>query len=279
MNDYTRIETVIRYLEKNHTAQPNLAELAATVGLSESHFHRLFRRWAGTTPKNFLQCLTLEHAKERLRESASVLDTALDAGLSGPGRLHDLFVTIDAVSPGEFKNSGTGLHIGWGLSESPFGDCVIAWSERGICHLEFLANGKQSDLPPDSLLHDWSKATFTREDHEAAQTAAAIFSTQNPDSNDLRVFVRATPFQLKVWRALLRIPEGSISSYGAVAKSIDTPSASRAVGAACGSNRIGYLIPCHRVILESGAVRGYRWGAARKKAMLAREAVSQTASR
>ncbi len=273
MNDYARIETVIHYLENNHSSQPNLVDLAATIGLSESHFQRLFRRWAGTTPKNFLQCLTLEHAKKRLREAASVLDTALVVGLSGPGRLHDLFVNIDAVSPGEFKNFGAGLKVGWGRTESPFGDCTIAWSKRGICHLAFLPTTAQPNLPANELLRDWSAAVLTRDDSEAGKVAGQIFSPDDSGSRDLKVFVRATSFQVKVWRALLQIPEGAILSYRTIARSIGSPDSSRAVGAACGANRIGYLIPCHRVILETGVVRGYRWGTPRKKAILAREAL------
>ena len=271
MNDYSRIAVTIHYLEENYSSQPTLAELAAHVGLSESHFHRLFRRWAGSTPKEFLQCLTVEHAKDRLRESASVLDAALDTGLSGPGRLHDLFVKIEAASPGEFKSGGAGMSIGWGTTESPFGTCLIAWSERGICHLSFAENDEVPTDPPEELIRDWWAAEFFRNDQEAAKIAEPIFEKRALNSKGLNVFVRATPFQLKAWRALLRIPEGDLASYRTIAERIHSPAASRAVGTACGANRVGYLIPCHRVIRETGVVRGYRWGSTRKRAMLAWE--------
>jgi len=271
MDDYSRIAATIHYLEENHASQPALAELAANAGLSESHFHRLFRRWAGSTPKEFLQCLTVEHAKDRLRKSASVLDAALDSGLSGPGRLHDLFVKIEAASPGEFKSGGAGMRIGWGTAESPFGTCLIAWSERGICHLSFEDSVKNPSDPPEELTRDWWAAEIFRSDPDAVKIAEGIFEKRHLDQSELKVYVRATPFQLKVWLALLRVPEGALASYRTIAKTINSPAASRAVGTACGANRVGYLIPCHRVIRETGVVRGYRWGTARKKAMLAWE--------
>lgn len=271
MNDYARIAEVIQYLDENHEAQPSLEELASSIGLSESHFHRIFRRWVGATPKEFLQCLTVEHAKEKLRQSASVLDAALDSGLSGPGRLHDLFVKLEAASPGEFKNRGTGMQIRWGEMDSPFGKCVIAWSKRGICHLSFPPLKMESETYPGEFLADWSAAEFLRDDDGAETFGGRIFHPSNSEESDLRVLVRATSFQIKVWRALLRIPEGSVSSYGEIARSIGSPGAARAVGSACGANQIGYLIPCHRVIRESGIVRNYRWGTPRKKAMLAWE--------
>jgi AraC family transcriptional regulator of adaptative response/methylated-DNA-[protein]-cysteine methyltransferase len=270
MNDFARIEKVIRYLDGNHAAQPALADLAAAAGLSESHFHRLFRRWAGITPKDFLQCLTLEHAKRRLRDSASALDAALDAGLSGPGRLHDLLVSIEAASPGEYKNGGRGLTIEWGFAESPFGWCSLGWNARGICHLAF-HESRDARGAPAALRENWPAATLARNDREAARRAKRIFNRKGPSAATLTTFVRGTPFQLKVWRALLRIPEGGVASYGAIARAIGAPKATRAVGTACGSNPVAYLIPCHRVIRETGVVRGYRWGAARKQALLAVE--------
>jgi AraC family transcriptional regulator, regulatory protein of adaptative response / methylated-DNA-[protein]-cysteine methyltransferase len=272
MNDYARVEKVIRFLDENHPAQPSLADLAGACGLSESHFHRLFHRWAGATPKDFIQCLTVEHALRRLRESASVLDAALDAGLSGPGRLHDLLVTIEAATPGEIKSGGSGMTIEWGMAATPFGNCTLGWNPRGICHLAFHDTDSIMTAPPE-LRAGWPNATLHRNDREAARRARIIFDPDARSAAPLRAFVRGTPFQLKVWRALLRIPEGRIASYRTIATAIGQPTATRAVGTACGSNPIGYLIPCHRVIRETGIVQGYRWGHARKQALLAREAV------
>jgi AraC family transcriptional regulator of adaptative response/methylated-DNA-[protein]-cysteine methyltransferase len=269
VNDYDRIAAVIRHLDKHHSAQPALDALAAAAGLSQSHFHRLFHRWAGITPKDFIQCLTAEHAKNRLRESASVLDAALDAGLSGPGRLHDLLVTIEAASPGEFKSGGLGLRIEWGFAESPFGLCSLGWNSRGICHLAF-HDDPEKPSPPVELRHDWPQAQFFRNGRVARQLAKTIFNS-DAHSTALKAFVHGTPFQLKVWRALLRIPEGRLASYSWIARAVGDRNASRAVGSACGANPVAWLIPCHRVIRETGVVQGYRWGNARKCALLARE--------
>ncbi len=270
MNDFDRIATVIRYLDENHAKQPSLSELATAAGLSESHFHRLFRRWAGVTPKEFLQSLTVEQAKRRLRESASVLDTALDSGLSGPGRLHDLLVTIEAASPGEFKSGGRGMNIAWGFAESPFGLCSLGWNPRGVCHLAFHEPDEPSE-EPSSLQENWPNATLEQNNSAARRQARIIFNSAAAPVAPLRAFVRATPFQLRVWRALVRIPEGCVTSYRTMAGAIGSPNASRAVGTACGSNSIAYLIPCHRVIRETGVVQGYRWGTTRKRALLAWE--------
>jgi len=270
VNDFDRIAKVIRYLDENHSAQPDLSALATAAGLSESHFHRLFHRWAGITPKDFLQCLTVEHAKQRLRDSANVFDSALDAGLSGPGRLHDLLVTIEAVSPGEFKAGGEGVTIEWGVAETPFGLCSLGWNRRGICHLAF-RNLDEDFSHPAELRGNWPKARLQRDDSAARRQAKVIFNANAVFPAPLKAFVRATPFQLRVWRALVRIPEGSLVSYRAMAAAIGNPQASRAVGTACGSNPIAYLIPCHRVIRETGVVQGYRWGSTRKRALLAWE--------
>jgi len=279
MNDFERIARVIRHLDAGHEHQPALADLAEVAGLSAFHFHRLFRRWAGVTPKDFLQCLTAEFAKQRLRDSASVLDTALEAGLSGPARLHDLLVTLEGASPGEFKRKGAGLRLEWGLAESPFGLCSIAWSDRGICHLAFPEPGSAKSVPAE-LASDWGSAEFRRNDRAAGAQASAIFSPASaggpalslPKEVRLTAFVRGTAFQLKVWRALLRIPPGHLASYGRIAAAIGEPHAVRAVGSACARNQVAFLIPCHRVIRETGIVQGYRWGNARKQAILAWEA-------
>lgn len=267
MNDYDRIAKVIHYLDEHHLSQPTVAELATVADLSESHLHRLFQRWAGTTPKGFLKCLTIEHAKHLLEQSSSVLDAAFDAGLSGPGRLHDLFVTMNAISPGEYKAKGAGVEITFGTAESPFGICHLAWTDRGICHLEFVSEtGDAVSLP-----ENWSRASLRQDTSGARRLAARIFSPDKSPNEPLKLLVHGTDFQLKVWRALLRIPEGQLVSYGNLAETIGSPGASRAVGTACGANPIAYLIPCHRVIRQTGVIKGYRWGGTRKKAILAFE--------
>lgn len=276
MNDYERIARVIRLLDERHDARLSLGEMAAVAGLSESHFHRLFRRWAGVTPKNFLQCLTAQFAKERLRESASVLEAALEAGLSGPGRLHDLLITLEAASPGEWKLQGAGAQVQWGFSESPFGRCSIGWNARGICHLGFHDTLSGNDEPTE-LKTDWAAAERVRNDRDAQRRCDQIFSRDPSSRMQLSALVQGTPFQVKVWRALLRIPPGCLASYSWIAQTIGKPRAVRAVGSACGRNPVAYLIPCHRVIRETGIVRGYRWGTARKRAILAWEAAGNGA--
>jgi AraC family transcriptional regulator, regulatory protein of adaptative response / methylated-DNA-[protein]-cysteine methyltransferase len=270
MNDFARVAEVIRYLDEHRERQPALAEIAQVTALSESHLHRLFQRWAGVTPKDFLQCLTAEDAKRRLRDSASVLDAALDAGLSGPGRLHDLLVTIEGASPGEFKTGGRGITIEWGFAESPFGLSSVGWNARGICHVAFHDAVDLATVPTD-LHQDWPKADYRRNDRDARKQAEAIFTRERSSGAPLKAYVRATAFQVKVWRALLRIPEGCVASYQKIAAAICDRNAARAVGTACGANPIAYLIPCHRVIRETGVIQGYRWGAPRKQAMLAWE--------
>jgi AraC family transcriptional regulator, regulatory protein of adaptative response / methylated-DNA-[protein]-cysteine methyltransferase len=268
MNDYERIARVIRYLDRHHAEQPDLAELAKQAGLSQSHFHRLFSAWTGVTPKDFLQCLTLAHVKESLQNGKSILDSALDAGLSGPGRAHDLCVNLEAASPGEMKSGGGGWTIIAGFAETPFGTCLIAESPRGICHLAFLEPGKR-DAGWAELRENWPKAELRRDDSGAAKIAARIFSRRGRSSRRaLRAFVRGTPFQLRVWRALMQVPPGRLTSYGRLAAKLGMPSAARAVGSAVGANSLAYLIPCHRVIRETGAVGEYRWGDLRKRALL-----------
>ena len=266
MSGYERIAAVIRYLDVEHVSQPSIAELAAVAGLSVFHFHRLFKRWAGVTPKDFLQCLTLEHAKTRLQASRSVLNAAFETGLSGPGRLHDLFVTIEAASPGEVKTGGAGMQVDWGFAESLFGISSVGWSSRGVCHLAF--HEKASGLPA-GLSGGWSNARFVRNDKDAKKWIAKIFRKKAGDR--IPAFVPATVFQLKVWRALLLIPTGSVATYSRIAHAIGNPCAVRAVGTACGANPVAWLIPCHRVIRETGALGGYRWGSERKLSMLAAE--------
>ena len=269
MNDYERVATVIRFLDRHHTDQPDLNELAATAGLSTFHFHRLFSTWAGVTPKDFLQCLTVEHVKQLLQNGHNVFDAALDAGLSGPGRLHDLCVTLEAASPGEMKNGGAGMEIDYGFADTPFGEALIAETKRGICHLTFV-DGRGRDAARDLLKSDWPNAKLNRNDEQLAELCANIF-TQLRDGSarpNLRAFVRGTPFQIRVWRALLQIPLGSLTTYGRLAKLIGQSKAARAVGSAVGANPISFIIPCHRVIRETGALGNYGGGRIRKRAMV-----------
>ncbi|MEI9864773.1 MAG: methylated-DNA--[protein]-cysteine S-methyltransferase [Limisphaerales bacterium] len=275
MNDYERIAQVIRFLDARHVEQPDLATLAGRVGLSSFHFHRLFATWAGVTPKDFLQCLTLAHAKELLRDGESILDVALESGLSGPGRLHDLCVNLEAASPGELKSGGAGWTISFGFAESPFGKCLIAESTRGICHLSFVENEKASLA---ELQKEWPQAKLKRDDSAAAKLIERIFSRHDAKQHGrsetgapLRAFVRGTPFQVRVWRALLKVQPGTLTSYGRLAGAIDKPSAARAVGSAVAKNPLAYLIPCHRVIRETGIIGNYHWGPIRKRAIIAWE--------
>lgn len=264
MNDYERVARIIRYLDAHSMEQPGLEVLAAEAGLSESHLHRLFSRWAGVTPKDFLQCLTLEKAREQLRRGESVLDAALSAGLSSAGRLHDLCVTLEAASPGEIKAGGEGWDIVAGFAETPFGLACLAQGPRGLCHLAFVENEDRGPVQTS-----WPKAQVRWSDAAAREFAGQIF--QNGSGTKLKAFVRATPFQLRVWRALLHIPPGAVVSYGHLALAIGSPGASRAVGTAVGANPLACLIPCHRVIRETGIIGQYRWGHERKRALLGRE--------
>ena len=269
MNDFERVARVIRQMDRAHDTQPPLEELAASAGLSASHFHRLFHRWAGVTPKDFLQCLTAQFAKTRLRASSSVLDAALASGLSGPSRLHDLFVTLEAATPGEWKARGAGLRVHWGNAHTPFGPATLGWTPRGICHLAF---GEEASTEPPELTENWVCAERTRDDAAAQRQCDAMFAGGESRGRTLRALVAGTKFQVKVWRALLRIPPGCVATYGQVARAIGSDKAVRAVGTACGMNPVAFLIPCHRVIRETGVVHGYRWGADRKRALLGWEA-------
>ncbi len=272
MNDYARIAAAIRFIDAHRAEQPDLATIAATVGLSPSRFHRLFSSWAGATPKDFLQCLTLSHARELLRQGENVLDAALDTGLSGPGRLHDLCVTLEAATPGEIKARGAGMTILAGVAASPFGNCLIGESPRGICHLSFFDEGER-DHAISEMNDEWPLAAISWDNDHAASLCGKIFSAAPSPSSPWKLFVRGTPFQLRVWRALLRVPPGALASYGMIAAAAGNPRASRATGTAVGSNAISFLIPCHRVIRETGIPGHYRWGAVRKRAILAWESV------
>jgi AraC family transcriptional regulator of adaptative response/methylated-DNA-[protein]-cysteine methyltransferase len=270
MNDYDRIAAVIRYLDEHHREQPDLACLAGVAGLTPYHFHRLFRSWAGVTPKDFLQCLTLSHVKSLLKQGGSVLSASLDAGLSGPGRLHDLCVSLEAASPGEMKAQGEGLNVTYGFAASPFGRCLVGETPRGVCHLAFVDNGESEDAVA-RLTAQWPKARFARDDSIASASVSNVFVRSMNGQAPLRAFVRGTAFQVRVWRALLEVEAGSLVTYAQLASTVCGPKAARAVGGALACNPLAYLIPCHRVICETGVVGGYRWGEARKRAIIAWE--------
>lgn len=271
--DYHRIEQAILYLETHAQTQPELSEIASAVGLSEYHFQRIFTRWAGISPKRFLQFLTKEGAKELLAQSENLLDTAYDVGLSSLGRLHDLFVTTEAVTPGEYKSGGAGVTIRYGLHETPFGRALIGLTERGICHLGFV--GRSEGEAVDSLVEAWPQAEMVEDFRATAPLVEPIFDLTKRGAVPLRLHLRGTNFQLKVWEALLRIPPGRVTSYQEIAAQAGRPGASRAVGAALGRNPVAVLIPCHRVIRKLGEFGNYRYGTARKKALLLKE-ISQT---
>ena len=275
--DYLRIEQAILYLENHFKDQPNLDEVAANVGLSEFHFQRLFTRWAGVSPKRFLQFVTKESAKDLLDKSENLLDTTHQVGLSSLGRLHDLFVNTEAMSPGEYKSKGEGVTIRYGIHLTPFGKCLIGLTERGICHLGFV-QGSEGDAI-DNLVSDWKEAKMIEDYRATAALVGPIFDLRfNTRIKPLTLHLRGTNFQLKVWEALLQIPAGSVSTYEGIASRIGNPNAVRAVGTAVGHNPIAVLIPCHRVIRKAGEFGKYRYGALRKKALLAFESAQSTSA-
>ena len=291
--DYVRIESALRYLAERTEQQPTLADVAGHVGLSEHHLQRVFTRWAGISPKRFLQFQTVENAKSLLRESRSVLDTTYSTGLSSGGRLHDLFVTLEAVTPGEYKSGGAGLTITRGFHDSPFGECLVAITDRGICGLSFVVDGNGADALTE-LEARWPGATFVDDARATEGVVRQIFgslandawtadgASDAPDHRapaSLSVLVRGTNFQVRVWEALLRIPPGTVRTYEDIAGSVGQNGATRAVGAAIGRNPVAFLIPCHRVIRKTGAFGGYHWGMERKIAILMRETAPDASRR
>src|SRR5688572_22571540 len=271
--DYLRIEQAILYLENHYKDQPELGDVAANIGLSEYHFQRLFTRWAGVSPKRFLQFLTKEGAKDLLNRSENLLDTTHQVGLSSLGRLHDLFVSTEAVSPGEYKSRGEGVTIRYGLHPTPFGKCLIGLTERGICHLGSVQTSEGDAI--DNLVTDWKHATMMEDYPATAALIAPIFDLRyGGRGKPLNLHLRGTNFQLKVWEALLQVPSGTVTTYEALAMRVGQPAAARAVGNAVGHNPIAVLIPCHRVIRKVGEFGNYRYGELRKKALLAKEFVS-----
>jgi AraC family transcriptional regulator of adaptative response/methylated-DNA-[protein]-cysteine methyltransferase len=267
-DDYTRVEQAIRFLDANTQRQPELREIAESVGLSEFHFQKLFTRWVGISPKRFLQFLTKENAKRLLEDSTNLLDAAYEVGLSGPGRLHDLFITCEAVTPGEYKARGEGLTIRYGFHPSPFGECLLATTPRGICSLAFVEK-RDRRAALDELRRQWSKAVLVEDPLVTRPLVRRIFNRDASSlQSSLALLLRGTNFQIKVWEALLCIPPGRVVTYEDIAAFLGKPTASRAVGGAVASNPIPVLIPCHRVIRKVGEFGNYRYGPARKKALL-----------
>ena len=270
-SDYTRVAKALEFLRTHAHEQPALDDTAAAVDLSPHHFQRLFKRWVGISPKKYLQSLTLTEAQQHLRSGESVLDTALHTGLSGPGRLHDLFVTFQSMTPAEYRDHGAGLTIGFGIHDSPFGKCLLGVTARGICWLSFSKTETETEttqilLP---LKETWPGALLSPAQKETAGLVKRIFPGKGlPPRGPLPLLVHGTDFQLRVWRALLGIPLGVTITYGDVATDIQKPKAVRAVGTAVGQNAISFLIPCHRIIRSDGAIGGYRWGRPRKEVML-----------
>ncbi|HEX2135964.1 MAG TPA: methylated-DNA--[protein]-cysteine S-methyltransferase [Microvirga sp.] len=270
--DYERVRRIIAYISERWRQQPSLEEIASNVGLSTTHVHHLFRRWCGLTPKAFLQAITLDNAKALLASSASVLDAAYEVGLSGPGRLHDLFVTHEAMTPGDFKAGGAGLVMRFGFHPSPFGEAVIVATDRGLAGLGFVDNGDRQAALAD-MKRRWPKADYVEDGRATAPLARRIFDpAQWQPDQPLRVVLIGTDFEVRVWETLLRIPLGRATTYSDIASRIGRPSAARAVGAAVGKNPISFVVPCHRVLGRSGALTGYHWGLTRKQAILGWEA-------
>ena len=267
--DYDRVERAIRFIADNRLEQPSLEEVADAMGVSPFHAQRVFSSWAGVSPKRFLGLLTVEHAKSLLRADESVLGAAFEVGLSGGSRLHDLFVGFEAITPGEYKSMGADLVLRWGVHETPFGPALFVASERGLARLTFLDGGHLDHALAEAKA-DWPLSRFV-EDAEASRGMAAAAFGSRTEAAPLRLFAKGTPFQIQVWRALMRVPAGAATSYGDLAAELGRRGAARAVGRACGANRIGVLIPCHRVIRETGALGGYQWGLERKQAVLAWE--------
>ncbi len=271
--NFNRIAEAIDYIQQNFKSQPSLEAIAGKIHLSPYHFQRLFTDWAGTSPKKFLQYISVEYAKKMLKEDqASLFETALETGLSGPGRLHDLFINIEGMTPGEYKNGGENLSINYSFAESPFGNILVASTAKGICHIAF------ADDQPHALLalkEKFPNAVYKQMVDLAQQNVLYIFTHDWSKLNQIKLHLKGTEFQLKVWETLLKIPMGQLTSYGKIARQINLPKASRAVGTAIGDNPVAFLIPCHRVIQSTGIFGGYHWGSTRKTAMIGWEAAKR----
>ena len=270
--DYEVVRRAIRHIRGHWREQPEIDAIAEAAGVTPTELHHLFRRWAGLTPKAFLQALTLDGARQLLRDSASVLDASYEVGLSGPGRLHDLFVTHEAMSPGEWKSGGEGLTIRFGFHASPFGQALVMATERGLAGLAFADAGEEPATLAD-MKRRWPKASYVEDKARTAPIAKRIFdSSQWKPQQPLRVVLIGTDWEVRVWEALLQIPMGRLATYSGIAGKVCTPAAARAVGAAVGKNPIAFVVPCHRVVGKSGELTGYHWGLTRKRAMLGWEA-------
>ncbi|MFA6150248.1 MAG: methylated-DNA--[protein]-cysteine S-methyltransferase [Chitinophagaceae bacterium] len=270
---YNKIAEAIAYINDNFKSQPNLDEVAKQVHLSPFHFQRLFTEWAGVSPKQFLQHISISYAKDILKnQQASLFDTAIETGLSGTGRLHDLFVKIEGMTPGEYKNGGENLSIAYSFTESPFGKILVANTEKGICHIAFAEREKTALA---DLKRCFPNARHIEERNAVQENAICIFNQDWSNNKQVMLHLRGTDFQLKVWESLLKIPMGKLTTYGEIAHSINNPKASRAVGTAIGSNPVAFLIPCHRVIQSTGTFGGYMWGPTRKAAIIGWEMARQ----
>jgi len=270
--DYQRVEKVIGFIEDNFRSQPDLDQITRSISMSRYHVDRLFKRWAGVTPIQFMQYLTLEYTRQKLADSESLFEASIGVGLSGSGRLHDLFVNFLAMTPGEFKKQGAGLKISYGFADSPFGKCLLAVTERGICHLGFVEPGDESPSL-EQLMVEWPGAVFSEDTRRTGPLVERIFRPGPDDrSHPFHLYLKGTNFQVNVWKALVNIPEGMMVSYQDIANYIGNPRAFRAVAGAVAINPVAYLIPCHRVIAKTGRIHKYRWGSCRKKAILGWEA-------
>jgi len=267
-NNFERIAMAIEYISNHFREQPDLDKVAEKVNLSPFHFQRLFTEWAGVSPKKFVQYMSISYAKEILREN-TLLDVAYETGLSGSGRLHDLFISIEGMTPGEYKNGGENLLIRYSYDDSPFGKILIASTSKGICYMAFEIN---EDSALQELHSLFPNAGFIHQSDILHQIALSFVKNYDRKDNKIKLHLKGTPFQLKVWEALLKIPPGRLTSYGTIARNINHPGSSRAVGSAIGDNPVALLIPCHRVIQQSGIFGQYHWGATRKKAIIAWEA-------
>lgn len=274
--DYQRIKKAIAYLTTHAVEQPDLSTVARAAHMSAFHFQRVFTRWAGISPKRFVQFLTVEHAKQQLLDAKTILDVALDSGLSSPGRLHDLFVSVEAVTPGEFKTGGAGIEISYGFHPSRFGTCLLGVTARGVCWLSFVTHDDRRGAVREMKSH-WSGAATSEQPENTTPVAAHVFSGfADRSKRPLGLLLMGTNFQIKVWQALLKIPPGSVTTYESLGRMIGKPHAARAIGAAVGRNAVAYLIPCHRVIRKTGLLGGYRWSADRKRAILGWEAAQKS---
>ena len=269
MTNYERIKTAIEFITENFQQQPDLDEVAKQVHVSPFHFQRMFKEWAGVSPKKFLQYISIQHAKQLLHQNNNIADTAFETGLSTTSRLHDLFISIEGMTPGEYKNGGEQLHINYSFAETPFGNIIVASTSKGICHLAFADDEQQALL---ELKNHFPNAAFKQVVDTIQQNALFIFTQDWKNLSNIKLHLKGTAFQLKVWEALLKIPMGGLSTYASIAETIDNAKASRAVGSAIGDNPVAFLIPCHRVIKSTGAFGQYHWGSIRKTTMIGWEA-------